>query len=35
MAIEGRTVIDVSLAEAERTWTTAIEGYFEPQRAIA
>jgi phosphoribosylformylglycinamidine synthase len=35
IAIEGRTVIDVSLAEAERTWTTAIERYFEPQRAIA
>jgi len=35
IAIGGRTVIDVSLAEAERTWTTAIERYFEPQRAIA
>jgi phosphoribosylformylglycinamidine synthase II len=35
IAIEGRTVIDLPLAEAEWAWTTAIERYFEPRRAIA
>ena len=34
-AFEGRTVIDEPLAEVERTWSTAIERYFEPARAIA
>jgi len=35
IAIEGRHVIDVALGDAERAWTTAIEGHFEPQQAIA
>jgi phosphoribosylformylglycinamidine synthase len=35
IAIGGRTVIDAPLGEVERTWSTAIERYFEPARAIA
>jgi phosphoribosylformylglycinamidine synthase len=35
VAINGRSVIDESLADVERTWNTAIECYFEPARAIA
>ena len=33
--VDGRTVIDESVAETERTWAEAIGGYFESQRAIA
>ena len=33
--IDGRSVIDESLPDIERTWNTAIERYFEPARAIA
>ena len=35
IAIDGRNVIDEALADVERTWSTAIERYFEPARAIA
>src|SRR5262245_47768739 len=35
LAIEGRCIIDESLADVERMWNTAIERYFEPARAIA
>ena len=35
LTIDGRTVIDESLADVERTWNTAIENYFELARAIA
>ncbi len=35
ISIEGRTVIDEPLTEVERTWSTAIERYFEAARAIA
>jgi phosphoribosylformylglycinamidine synthase len=33
--IDGRSIIDESLPDIERTWNTAIERYFEPARAIA
>ena len=35
VSIDGRTVLDEQLSEAEHTWTTAIERFFEPARAIA
>src|SRR4030095_4369266 len=35
LTIDGRSVIDESLADIEHTWNTAIERYFEPARAIA
>jgi len=35
IAIDGRTVIDEPVAEVERTWSTSIERYFEPAKAIA
>ena len=35
VAIDGRRVLDEPLHEAEQTWATAIERYFEPARAIA
>jgi phosphoribosylformylglycinamidine synthase II len=35
IAIDRRSVIDVALSDAERTWTTAIDRYFEPRQAIA
>jgi phosphoribosylformylglycinamidine synthase len=35
VAIDGRRVLDEPLNEAEQTWATAIERYFEPARAIA
>jgi phosphoribosylformylglycinamidine synthase len=35
IAIDGRNVIDEPLETVERTWSTAIERYFEPARAIA
>jgi phosphoribosylformylglycinamidine synthase subunit PurL len=35
LSIAGRLVIDESLADAERIWSTAIESYFEKRRAIA
>ena len=35
LAIDGRRVLDEPLNEAEQTWATAIERYFEPARAIA
>jgi phosphoribosylformylglycinamidine synthase subunit PurL len=35
MAIDGRAVLDEPLADAEYTWSTSIEKYFEPARAIA
>jgi hypothetical protein len=33
--IDGRDVIDDPVADVEGTWSTAIERYFEPARAIA
>jgi len=33
--IDGRSIIDESLPDIERTWNTAVERYFEPARAIA
>ena len=35
VAIAGRRVIDETLADAERLWSTAIDRYFESARAIA
>jgi phosphoribosylformylglycinamidine (FGAM) synthase-like enzyme len=35
IAVDGRIVIDEPLADAERTWSAAIERFFEPARAIA
>ncbi len=35
ISIEGRRLIDEPLREAERIWSTAIDRYFEPKRAIA
>jgi phosphoribosylformylglycinamidine synthase len=35
IAIEGREVLDESLAECERTWSTGVERFFERARAIA
>jgi phosphoribosylformylglycinamidine synthase len=35
LAIDGRTVVDELLAEAERTWATGIDRYFEPKHALA
>ena len=35
ISIAGRRVLDESLADAERIWSTAIEIYFESKRAIA
>jgi phosphoribosylformylglycinamidine synthase len=35
LSVGGRVVIDEALAEAEQTWSTAIERYFEPRKAIA
>jgi phosphoribosylformylglycinamidine synthase len=35
IAIDGRTAVDEPLADAEYTWSTAIEKYFERARAIA
>ena len=35
ISIAGRRVIDEPLRDAERTWATAIDRYFEPKRAIA
>jgi phosphoribosylformylglycinamidine synthase subunit PurL len=35
LSIGGRVVIDESLSEAERIWSSAIGSYFEKQRAIA
>jgi phosphoribosylformylglycinamidine synthase len=35
MSISGRAVVDEPLAELERVWSTAIEWFFEKQRAIA
>jgi phosphoribosylformylglycinamidine synthase len=35
VTIDGRAVLDESLADAERIWSTAIESYFEPAQAIA
>jgi phosphoribosylformylglycinamidine synthase len=35
LTIDGRGVVDESLADVERTWNTAIERYLEPARAIA
>ncbi len=35
VAIDGRRVLDESLAVTQRIWTTAIGRYFEPARAIA
>jgi phosphoribosylformylglycinamidine synthase len=35
IAIDGRTVIDEPLGTIERPWSTAIERYFEPAKAIA
>jgi phosphoribosylformylglycinamidine (FGAM) synthase-like enzyme len=35
IAIDGRTVIDEPLSDVERTWSTAIESYFDAARAVA
>ena len=35
ISIEGRSVVDESLSDIERIWSTAIDRYFEPERAIA
>jgi phosphoribosylformylglycinamidine synthase len=35
VSIDGRRVLDEELSDAEHTWETAIERYFEPARAIA
>jgi phosphoribosylformylglycinamidine synthase len=35
VTIAGRSVIDESLADVERTWNTAVERRLEPARAIA
>jgi phosphoribosylformylglycinamidine synthase len=35
ISVAGRQVIDEPLHEAERIWSTAIDRYFEPKRAIA
>jgi hypothetical protein len=35
LSITGRTVVDESLHDAERIWSTAIGSHFEKQRAIA
>jgi phosphoribosylformylglycinamidine synthase len=35
LSIAGRTVVDESLHDAERIWSTAIGSHFEKQRAIA
>ena len=35
ISVEGRRLIDEPLREAERIWSTAIDGYFAPSRAIA
>ena len=35
ISIAGRRVIDEPVGEAERIWSTAIDRYFEPKRAIA
>jgi phosphoribosylformylglycinamidine synthase len=35
IAIAGRNVIDTPLIDAERIWSTAIDRFFESQRAIA
>ena len=34
IAIDGRDVIDEPLETVERTWSTAIERYFEPARLL-
>ena len=35
IAVDRRTVIDASLSDAERVWSTTIDRYFESKRAIA
>jgi len=35
LAIDGRAVLDEPLADGEYVWSTAIEKYFEPARAVA
>jgi len=35
ISIEGRPVVDESLREVEQLWSSAIDRYFEPERAIA
>jgi len=35
ISVAGRRVLDESLADAERIWSTAIDMYFESKRAIA
>jgi len=35
ISIAGRSVIDEPVRETERIWSTAIDRYFEPKRAIA
>jgi phosphoribosylformylglycinamidine synthase len=35
LSIDGRGVVDEPAHELERIWSTAIENYFEPERAIA
>jgi phosphoribosylformylglycinamidine synthase len=35
LSVDGRRIIDESLAAAEQVWATTIARYFEPARAIA
>jgi phosphoribosylformylglycinamidine synthase len=35
IAVDGRATVNESVADAERTWATAIESWFEQRRAIA
>jgi phosphoribosylformylglycinamidine synthase len=35
IGVEGRSVINEAVADAERIWATAIESWFEQRRAIA
>jgi hypothetical protein len=35
MSVDGRVVLDESLHEIERLWSTAIGSYFERSRAVA
>ncbi|PYR47624.1 MAG: phosphoribosylformylglycinamidine synthase subunit PurL [Acidobacteria bacterium] len=34
IAVDGRCLVDTSLSDAERVWSTTIEEYFESKRAI-
>ena len=34
ITVDGRSLVDTSLSDAERVWSTTIEEYFESKRAI-